>query len=141
MAHCIKTRFLGNYSENSMGCVQVDFIQALLPEFPKKSNSCIIYQQNQNKRFLFLPWSQSAPSRAKNGSYKKVIVVSLFSNISIIYIIICICIYLNLCALQYLFNKVLYQSASKRDIQHIRPFAQSAHATIHSKLTQPLATL
>jgi hypothetical protein len=30
-----------------MACVQVDFIQALLPEFPKKSNSCIIYRQNQ----------------------------------------------------------------------------------------------
>jgi hypothetical protein len=39
----------------------------------------------------------------------------------------------------YLFNKVLYQNASKRDIQHIRPFAQSAHATLHSALTQPLA--
>jgi hypothetical protein len=44
-------------------------------------------------------------------------------------------------ALQHLFNKVLYQNASKRDIQHIRPLAQSAHATIHSVITQPLATL
>jgi hypothetical protein len=35
----------------------------------------------------------------------------------------------------------LYQNASKRDIQHIRPFAQSAHATIHSELTQPLMFL
>jgi hypothetical protein len=26
---------LGNYGENSMACVQVDFVQALLPEFPK----------------------------------------------------------------------------------------------------------
>jgi hypothetical protein len=25
-----------------MACVQVDFVQALLPEFPKKSTSCII---------------------------------------------------------------------------------------------------
>jgi hypothetical protein len=44
-------------------------------------------------------------------------------------------------ALQHLFNKVLYQNASKRDIQHLRPLAQSAHATIHSVITQPLATL
>jgi hypothetical protein len=36
---------------------------------------------------------------------------------------------------------VLYQTASKRNIQHIRPFAQSAHATICSTITQPLATL
>jgi hypothetical protein len=43
-----------------------------------------------------------------------------------------------LCALQHLFNKFLYQNASKRDIQHIRPFAQSAHATICSAFTQPL---
>jgi hypothetical protein len=35
-------------------------------------------------------------------------------------------------ALQHLFNKVLYINASKRDIQHIRLFAQSAHATIRS---------
>jgi hypothetical protein len=40
--------------------------------------------------------------------------------------------------LQHLFNKVLYQNASKRDIQHIRSFAQSAHATIQSALTKPL---
>jgi hypothetical protein len=39
-----------------------------------------------------------------------------------------------------LFNKVLYQNDSKRDIQHIRPFAQSAHATISSLITQPLQT-
>jgi hypothetical protein len=65
-----------------------------------------------------------------------VIIVSLLSNIPII---IYFSIYLNLCALQDLFNKVLYQNASIRDIQHIRPFAQSAHATIGSALTQPLA--
>jgi hypothetical protein len=70
-----------------------------------------------------------------------VIIVSVFSNISIIYIIIYICLYLNVCALQHLFYKFLYQNASKRDIQHIRPFAQSAHATIQSALTQPLPTL
>jgi hypothetical protein len=35
----------------------------------------------------------------------------------------------------------LCQNASKRDIQHIRPFAQSAHATIHSELTQPLVPM
>jgi hypothetical protein len=74
--------------KTELGRVQVDFIQALLPEFPKKSNSCIIYQQNQNKRFLFLPWSQSAPSSAKKGSYKKVITISinhsLYKNIVII---------------------------------------------------------
>jgi hypothetical protein len=40
-----------------------------------------------------------------------------------------------------LFNKVFYQNASKRDIQHIRPFAQSAHGTIYSAITQPLPTL
>jgi hypothetical protein len=40
---------------------------------------------------------------------------------------------------QHLFNKVLYLNASKRDIQHNRPFAQSAHSTISSALTQPLA--
>jgi hypothetical protein len=47
--------------------------------------------------------------------------------------------YLKLCALQHLFNKVLYQNASKRSIQHIRPLAQSAHATICSAIMQPLA--
>jgi hypothetical protein len=47
--------------------------------------------------------------------------------------------YLNLCALQLLFNKVLYQNASTRNIQHIWPFAQSAHATIFSAITQPRA--
>jgi hypothetical protein len=70
-----------------------------------------------------------------------VIIVLLFSNISVIYIIICICIYQNLSALQHLFNIVLYQNASKRDILLIRPFAQSAHATIHSEITQPLLLL
>jgi hypothetical protein len=53
--------------------------------------------------------------------------------------IFCICIYLNY--LQHLFNKVLYQNASKRHIQHIRSFAQSAQATIHTELTQPFAPL
>jgi hypothetical protein len=43
--------------------------------------------------------------------------------------------------LQHLLNKVLYQNASKGDIQHIRPLAQSAHATIRSPITQPLAPL
>jgi hypothetical protein len=37
-----KRYILGIYGENSMACVQVDFIQALLPEFLKKSNSGII---------------------------------------------------------------------------------------------------
>jgi hypothetical protein len=32
-----------------MACVQVDFVLALLPELSKKSNSCIMYWQNQNK--------------------------------------------------------------------------------------------
>jgi hypothetical protein len=46
-----------------------------------------------------------------------------------------------LCDLQHLFNKFLYLNASKRDIQQIRPLAQSAQATIHFALTQPFATL
>jgi hypothetical protein len=117
-----------------------------------KTNAVLRFRQLVPFCFLFVPWSQSAPSSAKKDSYKKVvtvsiyrslykniaILVSLFSNISIIYIVFCICIYLNLCALQHLFNKVLYQSASKRDIQHIRPFAQSARATIRYGLTKPL---
>jgi hypothetical protein len=50
VAIALKKRYsLGNYGENSMTCVQVDFVQALLPEFPKKINSCILYRQNQNK--------------------------------------------------------------------------------------------
>jgi hypothetical protein len=48
-----------------------------------------------------------------------VIIVSLFSNISIIYI----CININLCAL---YTKFLYRNASKRDIQ-------SANTAIRSK--------
>jgi hypothetical protein len=117
-----------------------------------KTNAVLRFQQLIPFCFLLVLWSQSAPSSAKKGSYKKVItisfkivpykniviIVSLFCNISIIYIIICICIYQNLCALQHLFNNVFYQNASLRDIQHIRPFAQSAHATIHSAITQPL---
>jgi hypothetical protein len=43
-----KQYILGNYGENSMACVQVDFVQALLLQFPRKCYSCIIYQQNQN---------------------------------------------------------------------------------------------
>jgi hypothetical protein len=38
-----------------MACVQVDFIQALLPELVKKSYSCIIYRQNQSKRCTEIP--------------------------------------------------------------------------------------
>jgi hypothetical protein len=120
-----------------------------------KRNAVLRFRQLFPFCFLFVPWSQSATSSAKKGSYKKVvtfsincslykniaIIVSLFSNISIIYIIFCLCIYLNLCALKHLFNKVLYQSASKRDIQHIQPLAQSVHANIHSAITQPLETL
>jgi hypothetical protein len=44
-----------------MACVQVDFVQALLPEFPKKSNSCMISQKSKQtlhstgiRRCLFL---------------------------------------------------------------------------------------
>jgi hypothetical protein len=33
----------------------------------------------------------------------------------------------------------LYLNATKRDIKQIRPFAQSAHATIRDAITQPLA--
>jgi hypothetical protein len=50
---------LGNYGENRMACVQVDFIQALLPELAKKSNSCIIYRQNQSKRCTEIPATHS----------------------------------------------------------------------------------
>jgi hypothetical protein len=39
---------LGNYRDNSMmACVQVDFVQALLPEFSKKSNSCNISEKSK----------------------------------------------------------------------------------------------
>jgi hypothetical protein len=123
-----------------------------------KSKQTLYQDSGISLRFFLIctvAWSQSAPSSAKKGSYKKlitvsinhslykniVIIVSLFSNISIIYIVICICIYLNLCILQHLINKVLYQNASKRDIQHIHPFAQSVHATIKSVITQPLIFL
>jgi hypothetical protein len=34
-----------------MACVQVDFVQALLPEIPEKSNSCIILPKS--KQMLF----------------------------------------------------------------------------------------
>jgi hypothetical protein len=54
-----KRYILGIYGENSMACVQVDFIQALLPEFPKKSNYGIIYRQNQNKRCTEIPETRS----------------------------------------------------------------------------------
>jgi hypothetical protein len=109
----------------------------------------IITRQNQSKRcteivatlsVLFLicmHGHNQRPLVPKKGSYKKVITVSfdhsLYKNVVSNIYIICICIYLNLCALQ-----DLYQNASKRDIQ---PFAQIGHATIHSALTQPLATL
>jgi hypothetical protein len=39
----------------------------------------------------------------------------------------------------YNINKILYLNATKRDIKQIRPFAQSAHATIRDAITQPLA--
>jgi hypothetical protein len=42
-----------------MACVHVDLVQASLPEFPKKINSCIIYQQNQNKRCTEIPGTRS----------------------------------------------------------------------------------
>jgi hypothetical protein len=42
-----------------MACVKVDIVQPLLPEFPKKSYSCIIYQQNQNKRCTDIPATHS----------------------------------------------------------------------------------
>jgi hypothetical protein len=44
-----------------MACVQVDFVQALLPEFPKKSNSCMyyMYPKNQNKSCTDIPATRS----------------------------------------------------------------------------------
>jgi hypothetical protein len=79
-------QFQNCHGENSMAAsFQIDFVQALCPEFVKKSNSCIRYWQNQNKCcseipatripfcFLFVPWSQSA----KKDSYKNVITVSI----------------------------------------------------------------
>jgi hypothetical protein len=33
-----------------IGCVQVDFVQDLLPEIPKKSNSCIILSKSKKNK-------------------------------------------------------------------------------------------
>jgi hypothetical protein len=71
-----------------MACVQVDFVQDLLPEFPTKivflydiakikTNAVLRFRQLVPFCFLFVPWSQSAPSSAKKGSYKKVVTVSI----------------------------------------------------------------
>jgi hypothetical protein len=42
-----------------MACVHVDLVQASLPEFPKKINSCILKQQNQNKRCTEIPGTRT----------------------------------------------------------------------------------
>jgi hypothetical protein len=80
---------MGNYRENSMACVHVDFVQALLPEFSKKSNACILSQKSKQTLYeisatrsvLFLicthGHNKRAPSSAKKGSYKKVITFSI----------------------------------------------------------------
>jgi hypothetical protein len=54
-----KRQNFGNYGGNSMACVQVDFVQPLLLEFPKKTDSCIIYRQNQNKCCTEIPATYS----------------------------------------------------------------------------------
>jgi hypothetical protein len=65
--------------ENSMACVQGDFVQAFITSSEK--NPIVLYCQNRRFWqlvlfcFLFVPWSQSA--RAKKDSYKKVITVSI----------------------------------------------------------------
>jgi hypothetical protein len=46
-----KQQILVNYGENRMACVQVDFVQALLPEFQQKSNSCFI--SAKSKQMLY----------------------------------------------------------------------------------------
>jgi hypothetical protein len=56
-----------------MAFVQVDFIQALLPEY------CTEIMATHSVLFLIctVAWSQSAPSSAKKGSYKKVVTISI----------------------------------------------------------------
>jgi hypothetical protein len=43
---------LGNYSKNSMACVQVDLVQALLPEFPRKIQF-LYYISAKSKQTLY----------------------------------------------------------------------------------------
>jgi hypothetical protein len=43
---------MGNYGENSMACVQVDFVQALLPAFPKKFQF-LYYISAKSKQTLY----------------------------------------------------------------------------------------
>jgi hypothetical protein len=75
-----KQFFFGNYRENSMACVQVDFVSKKIQflYYAKiKNNAVLRFRQLVPFCFLFVPWSQSAPTSAKKGSYKKVITASI----------------------------------------------------------------
>jgi hypothetical protein len=76
---CIKKsdKFWVLTGENSMACIQVDFVQAEKIQFLYyianiKTNAVLRFRQLVPFCFLFELWSQSAPSSAKKGSYKKV---------------------------------------------------------------------
>jgi hypothetical protein len=87
-----------------MACSQVDFVQALLPEFLKK-----LYHQNQNKCCTEIPGTRSILFLICTRGHNQRPLVPTRVPIKSLSII---CIYLNLCALQHLFNKVLYKNAS-----------------------------
>jgi hypothetical protein len=77
----LTTEHRGLWHRPRLACVQVDFVQALLPEFPKKSNSCII--SPKSKQMLYRDFGNSfrfvsylyrrvvTISSAKKSSYKK----------------------------------------------------------------------
>jgi hypothetical protein len=137
----LTTEHRGLWHRPRLACVQVDFVQALLPEFPKKSNSCII--SPKSKQMLYRDFGNSF--RFVSYLYRRVVTISSAKKSSYKKPFYHIHYYVHLHLSKFLpsttfvFKKVLNQNAS--DIQHIWTLAQSAHATIHSEFTQPLATL